>query len=61
MENQLNVFNFKDNEVRFIEGKPVANDVAKILGYVDPPATISKKVKVKYKGVSILATPGGTL
>jgi prophage antirepressor-like protein len=29
----ITVFNFENNEVRFVDGKPVANDVAKVLGY----------------------------
>ena len=55
----LNVFDFKGNEIRFVDGKPVANDVAQILGYADPASTISKKVKPKYKGVAKMETPGG--
>lgn len=34
--NSLAVFTFKTSEIRFIDGKPVANDVAKVLGYADP-------------------------
>lgn len=55
----LNVFDFKGNEIRFVDGKPVANDVAQILGYADPASTVSKKVKPKYKGVAKMETPGG--
>ena len=40
----LAVFSFEGQNVRFVEGKPVANDVAEILGYADPAATVSKKV-----------------
>lgn len=60
MSSNLVTFIFKDNEIRFVEGKPVANDVAYTLGYADPAATISKKVKPKYKGVAKMETPGGT-
>jgi prophage antirepressor-like protein len=55
----LAVLNFEDQEIRFIDGKPVANDVAKVLGYKDPVNTIRKRVKEKNKGVGALATPGG--
>jgi very-short-patch-repair endonuclease len=55
----LDRFEFKGKLVRFIDGKPVANDVADILGYADPSSTISKKVKTKYKGVAAVATPSG--
>lgn len=55
----LAVFSFEGQNVRFVEGKPVANDVAEILGYADPAATVSKKVFRQNKGVADLATPGG--
>lgn len=55
----LTIFNFKDNEIRFIEGFPVANDVAKVLGYSDLSATISKKVYAENKGLAKMATSGG--
>lgn len=55
----LSVFQFESNDVRFVDGKPVANDVARILGYSDPAKTISTKVKDKNKGVTKLVTPGG--
>jgi len=55
----LIVFDFNDNVVRFVDGKPVANDVAKALGYADPSKTVSTKVDEAYKGVTDLVTPGG--
>lgn len=55
----LAVFGFEDQEIRFVDGKPVASDVAKILGYADPQSTISKRVDADYKGVAKIATPGG--
>lgn len=58
-EEMLNLFNFKGHEIRFIDGDPVANDVADVLGYADPASTVSKKVKPKYKGVAKMATAGG--
>ena len=57
--NSITVFDFESHSIRFIDGKPVANDVAKVLGYADPAKTISTKVKPKNKGVTKLATPGG--
>ena len=48
----ITVFQFDSQDIRFINGKPVANDVATVLGYADPVNTIRKKVKDKNKGVS---------
>jgi prophage antirepressor-like protein len=53
------LFQFESNEIRFVEGLPVANDVATALGYSDPAATISKKVSPQNKTVANLVTPGG--
>lgn len=47
----LAVFAFESQEIRFVDGKPVANDVAKVLGYADPQSTISKKVDAETKGL----------
>lgn len=58
--NKLSVFAFKGQEVRFVDGKPVANDVAAILGYTDPAKAVSVKVKPKNKGLTKMVTPGGT-
>ena len=55
----LSVFDFQKQEVRFIDGKPVANDVARILGYADPAKTVSTKVDTENKGVTKMVTPGG--
>ena len=55
----LTIFNFEDNEIRFVDGLPVANDVAKVLGYADVSATISKKVFPDNKGLAKIETPGG--
>jgi anti-repressor protein len=55
----LTVFQFDAQDVRFVDGKPVASDVAKVLGYADPQATISKKVSSQNKGVAKMETPGG--
>lgn len=43
----LAVFEFQDNNIRFVDGKPVANDVARALGYADPAKTVSTKVSEK--------------
>lgn len=53
------IFQFEGQAIRFIEGKPVANDVAVVLGYANPAKTISTKVKSKNKGVARMLTPGG--
>lgn len=55
----LSVFNFEENEVRFIDGFPVANDVAKALGYADPSSSVSKRVDEENRGIAKMATPGG--
>lgn len=55
----LTVFCFESQDVRFVDGKPVAIDVARVLGYTDPASTINKKVSNKNKGVAKMATPGG--
>jgi prophage antirepressor-like protein len=57
----LDLFKFKDHEIRFVEGKPAANDVAQVLGYSDPATTIYKKVKAKNKSVSKMVTLDGKL
>lgn len=54
-------FDFEGNELRFVDGKPVANDVAKILGYADPAKTVSTKVKPKYRSLTTLVTVDGKL
>lgn len=59
MNSIVSVFNFDDTEIRFVEGKPVANDVALALGYKDPADAIWRKVKPKNKGVCEIQTPGG--
>lgn len=55
----LAVFSFDSQDIRFVDGKPVANDVAAVLGYADPAKTVSTKVKSKNKGVAKMVTPGG--
>jgi prophage antirepressor-like protein len=57
--NNLAVFQFDSQPIRFIDGKPVANDVAAILGYANPAKTVSTKVDSEYKGVTKMVTPGG--
>ncbi|MDJ0579095.1 BRO family protein [Crocosphaera sp.] len=59
LSNSLTVFRFNNNEIRFIDGKPIANDVAKVLGYAHPAKTVSTKVSSKNKGLTKMETPGG--
>ena len=59
MTTNLTLFIFEDQEIQFVEGKPVANDVARVLGYAQPHSTISKLVSSINKGCAELATPGG--
>lgn len=49
MMNQLSIFDFNNNKIRFVEGKPVANDIAKVLGYLDPKSAIKTLVSLHYK------------
>lgn len=59
MANSIVSFEFESQDIRFVDGKPVANDVASVLGYADPQSTISKKVCSENKGVAKMVTPGG--
>jgi anti-repressor protein len=56
--NQL-TFCFEGHNVRFVDGKPVANDVATVLGYASPKDAIYRHVSDRNKGGADLATPGG--
>lgn len=56
----IKVFQFESQDVRFIDGKPVANDVARVLGYKRPADTVRQKVDAEYKGVCKISTTGGT-
>ncbi|MEK0285956.1 phage antirepressor [Caldifermentibacillus hisashii] len=60
--NQLQIFNFNENQVRtvLINNEPwfVAKDVAKILGFDHTP-TMTRTLEDDEKGVHIIHTPGG--
>lgn len=60
MDSIVQGFVFDGKEVRFVNGLPVANDVAIALGYAAPAKTISTKVSEKNKGLTEMVTPGGT-
>lgn len=55
----LAIFLFESQEIRFANGKPVANDVAAVLGYKDPADAVWRKVFPENKGVCKIQTPGG--
>ena len=56
----LTVFSFEGQDIRFSnDGRPVANDVAKVLGYKHPSNAVFRIVSDKNKGVWDLHTPGG--
>ena len=38
----LAVFQFDSQEIRFVDGKPVANDVATVLGFKNPADAVFK-------------------
>lgn len=58
-DSTIQLFHFESLEIRFINGKPVANDVASVLGYADPATTVYRKVDPEFKGVARASTPGG--
>ena len=53
------IFQFDNQPIRFVDGKPVANDVASVLGYKNPADSVYRLVKDKNKGVCKIQTPGG--
>ena len=55
----LSVFEFESDKIRFVDEKPVANDIAHILGFKDPANAVNRLVKAKNKGVCKVQTPGG--
>ena len=61
--NQLQIFNFNNNEVRtvLIDNEPhfVGKDVAEVLGYSEPRSAVSKKVEKEDRGVAKIETPSG--
>lgn len=61
--NELQLFNFEENEVRtlLINGEPyfIGKDVAQILGYSNPRDALSKHVDDEDKGVAKCDTLGG--
>jgi len=61
MSNIVNAFEFQSQEIRFVGDKPVANDVAKALGYADPAKTVSTKVFPENRSVTKMVTVDGKL
>ncbi len=63
MQNEVQVFNFKDNSVRTtVIGNEVwfvGKDIATALGYSQPSKAVREHLEVEDKGVSKLDTPGG--
>lgn len=61
--NDLQVFNFEQNQVRIIEkdGEPwfVAKDVAETLGYSDTSDAVRRHIDDEDKGGGEIPTPGG--
>lgn len=55
----IQLFHFESQEIRFINGKPVAIDVAAVLGYKSPADAVYRLVKGKNKGVCKTQTVGG--
>lgn len=55
----LAIFEFENQEIRFVDGKPVGNDVALALGYQDPSDAIYRKVKTKNKTLCKTQTVDG--
>ena len=59
MSSNISIFSFESQDVRFVDGKPVANDVAIVLGYKNPADAVYRLVKEKNKGICKVQTPGG--
>lgn len=63
MNNELQLFNFENQQVRTlrIDDEPwfVGKDVAIILGYAKPANALNQHVDVEDKGVTKMMTPGG--
>jgi prophage antirepressor-like protein len=57
----LAVFEFQDEEIRFVGDRPVANDVARVLGYADPADAVYRLVNEKNKSVCKSQTLDGKL
>lgn len=57
----IQLFHFESQEIRFIDGKPVANDVAAVLGYKSPADAVYRLVKEKNKSVCKTQTVDGKL
>lgn len=55
----ISVFEFESQEIRFVDGKPVANDIATVLGYADPSKTVSTKVDPENRTVTKTVTVDG--
>ena len=55
----LQLFNFESQEIRFIGDKPVAIDIAKVLGYRHPADAVKRIVKAKNKTEDNIQTAGG--
>ena len=56
---QIFQFQFDNQPIRFVDGKPVANDVASALGYKNPADSVYRLVKDKNKSVTKLLTNSG--
>ena len=55
--NNLTLFSFQNQEIRFVDGKPVAKDVALCLKYSDPSKAIRTHVSPHNKGVAKTPSP----
>jgi prophage antirepressor-like protein len=60
-DNAIQLFQFDTHEVRFIDGKAVANDVASALGYKNPADAVYRLVKEKNKTLCKAQTVDGKL
>lgn len=57
--NSVAVFQFESQDIRFVDGKPVAKDVALGLGFKNPTDAVYRLVFPENKGVCKIQTPGG--
>ena len=54
--NNITVFSFLSDKIRFVNGLPVAIDVARALGHIDISTAVYRKVDSEYKQVAKLST-----
>ena len=57
----LQSFFFESHKIRFVDGKPIANDVASALGYKDPASIVARRVDSDYLKIAKIQPVDGKL